>query len=98
MLIEILGSGCDRCRETERIARQAVRQAGITAEVVHVTDARAIAERRILSLPAVAIDGAVKLSGRVPAVPEMVSLLMGHLAAGERSGTVNYAASKGRDE
>lgn len=83
MLIEILGSGCPRCFETERRARQAVKQAGIEADVAHVTDARALAQRGVMSTPAVAIDGAVKLSGTVPSVQDLVRLYINHLAAAE---------------
>ncbi len=83
MLIEILGSGCSRCVETERRARQAIKQAGIEAEVTHVTDVRAIAARRVLGTPAIAIDGAIKLTGTVPSIPELVTLFINHLAASE---------------
>ena len=86
MLIEILGSGCPRCFETERRARQAVRQAGIEAEVVKVTDVRALAARGVLATPAVALDGAVKLSGTLPTVQELVTLFINHVAAAEAGG------------
>jgi small redox-active disulfide protein 2 len=83
MLIEILGSGCPKCFETERRARQAVQQAGIEAEVVKVTDLRAFAARGVLATPAVALDGAVKLSGTLPSVQELVTLFINHVAAAE---------------
>ncbi len=86
MVIEILGSGCPRCFETERRARQAVKQAGIEARIAHVTNVRALAQRGILATPAVAIDGAVKLSGVVPTVAELVKLLINHVAAAEAAG------------
>ncbi len=86
MLIEILGSGCPKCFELERRARQAVKLAGIEAEIVHVTDVRAIVERRVLATPALAIDREVKLSGSVPPVAELVTLVINHLAALEPDG------------
>jgi small redox-active disulfide protein 2 len=86
MLIEILGSGCPRCFETERRARQAVRQAGIEATVSHVTDVRALARRGVLATPAVALDGTVKLSGTLPSVQELVTLFINHVAAAEAAG------------
>ncbi len=86
MLIEILGSGCPRCFEVERRARQAVKQAGIEATVTHVTDPRAIAQRGVLATPAVALDGTVRSSGTVPSVPELVRLLINHLAAADSAG------------
>jgi small redox-active disulfide protein 2 len=75
VLIEILGSGCPKCFETERRARQAVKLAGVNADVVHVTDPRTIAERGVMRTPAVAVDGAIRLSGSVPAVEDLVALL-----------------------
>jgi len=83
MLIEILGSGCPRCFETERRARQAIKQAGIEAEVTHVTDARALAQRGVLATPAVALDGRIALSGSLPSVRELVTLFINHLASAE---------------
>ena len=87
MLIEILGSGCPKCFELERRARQAAKQAGIEAEVAHVTDARAIAERGVMRTPALSIDGATRLGGSVPSVPELVTLFINHLAATPDGGT-----------
>jgi len=83
MVIEILGSGCPKCFELERRARQAVKLAGVEAEVGHVTDVRAIAERGVVATPALAIDRQVKVSGSVPSVAELVTLVIDHLAASE---------------
>ncbi len=88
MLVEILGSGCPRCFETERRARQALRQAGLEADVVHVKEVQVLAQRGVIATPAVAIDGTVKLSGVVPSVPELVTLFINHVAAGEAPGTI----------
>lgn len=86
MLVEILGSGCPKCFETERRARQAVKLAGLDAEVLHVTDVKALARRGVLATPAVAIDGTVKLGGHLPSVQELVTLLINHVAAAESAG------------
>jgi small redox-active disulfide protein 2 len=86
MLIEILGSGCPKCFELERRTRLAVRQAGIEATIEHVTDVRAIAERGVLRMPALAVDGAVAVAGAVPSAPELVTLLINRLAATEPPG------------
>lgn len=93
MLIEILGTSCPRCFETERRARQAVKLAGIEATVTHVTDVRNLAQRRVLATPAVAIDGAVKMSGTVPSVRELVTLFINHLAASEPDRPINYVTN-----
>ncbi len=83
MEIEILGSGCPKCFELERRARQAVKLAGLEAHVTHVTDVRVIAERGALATPALAIDRRIALSGAVPPVAELVSVLINHVAACE---------------
>ena len=88
MLIEILGSGCPRCFETERRARQALRQAGLEGEVSHVKDVRILAQRGVMATPAVAIDGTVRLSGVVPTVPDLVRLFINHAATSDTAGTL----------
>ncbi len=75
MDIEILGSGCARCRALEKAVREALAQSGRTAEVKHVTDFAAIAARGAMSMPALVIDGKIVLSGRVPSPAEITGLL-----------------------
>lgn len=75
MLIEILGRGCARCRILEDRTREALEPLGITAEVVHVTDPVAIAAAGVMRTPALAIDGEVVVSGRVPTVAALSEVL-----------------------
>jgi small redox-active disulfide protein 2 len=75
MKIAILGTGCAKCRQTADVVRQAVAQAGVDAIVYKVEDPREIMKFHVLRTPAVAVDGSVRISGRVPAVPEVVSIL-----------------------
>lgn len=75
MRIEILGSGCAKCHETERRVKKALEESGVQAEVVHQYDLKEIAKRGITFTPAVAIDGTVKISGRVPQVADIVKLV-----------------------
>ena len=75
MKIAILGSGCDNCRRTYDVVRQAVAQAGVEATLIKVEDIREIVKFKVLKTPAVAIDGDVKISGRVPTVAEIRSLI-----------------------
>lgn len=75
MKIEILGSGCANCKETERRVQQALTQTGKTAEVVHQYDINEIVKRGVMFTPAVAIDGVVKISGKVPSIEELAKLL-----------------------
>ncbi len=75
MKIEILGSGCPKCFETERRVQKVVQELGLHAEVTHVYDAMEIARRRVMFTPAVAIDGEVKISGHVPTEDELKAIL-----------------------
>jgi len=75
MVIKVLGSGCANCQRLEDLARQAVHHLGIEAEVVHVTDVRAIMSYGVMSTPALVIDEQVKLAGRVPSLDQVVDLV-----------------------
>jgi len=70
MKIEILGSGCPKCKKLEENARIAAEK--ITkAEIVKVTEIDKIIEYGVMSTPALVIDGKVKSSGRIPGVEEI---------------------------
>lgn len=71
MKIVIYGPGCARCRETERVVRQVVEQAGVSADVQKVVDYRAMAEAGVVATPAVSIDGILKIAGRIPQSDEV---------------------------
>jgi small redox-active disulfide protein 2 len=71
MKIEILGSGCPKCKQLEANARKAVEESGKKAEIVKVTDINEIINRGVMATPAIIIDGKVKASGRIPDVGEI---------------------------
>ncbi len=71
MLIEILGTGCPRCRQLTKNAEEAVKAAGLDAMVVKVEDIKAISSRGVLMTPALAIDGKVVASGKI-LTPEQI--------------------------
>ncbi len=73
MKVEILGSGCAKCRKTEEMISETIKKLGIEAEVVHVTDIRAIVGRGIMITPAVVIDGRTVSEGKVPSEAQIRS-------------------------
>jgi small redox-active disulfide protein 2 len=75
MKIAILGTGCAKCRQTAEVVRQAVERAGVDATIHKVEDIREIMKYRAMMTPAVAVDGQVKISGKVPTVDEVQALL-----------------------
>lgn len=77
MKIEVLGTGCPKCQATLRNVEQALRELGIQAEIVKVTDVTEIVARGVMMTPALAINGEIKVSGHVPSVEEIKQLLRG---------------------
>lgn len=77
MKIEVLGMGCPKCRETRENVLAALAELGREAEVLEVKDPGEIADYGVMLTPAVAIDGEVRLVGKVPAVEEIKALLGG---------------------
>jgi len=77
MKIEILGSGCAKCKALEERANEAVKKAGLDATVGHIHDIDKIIEMGVFSTPAMAVDGKVVFSGSLPSVNELVAILKG---------------------
>ena len=75
MDIKILGSGCANCNNLEAATRQAVDALGIDATFDHVTDPGEIASWGVMKTPALVVDDEVVMSGRVPTVETVKSLL-----------------------
>ncbi len=73
MEIKVLGPGCPRCRQTEKIVLQALAEAGVAADVQKVTDIMEIAGYGVMGTPAVVIDGQIKSVGKIPAKEEIKS-------------------------
>lgn len=75
MKIQILGTGCTRCKTLTANAERAVRTLGLSAEIEKVTDIRDILKFEILMTPGLAIDGKVKSAGRIPSQEEIQEML-----------------------
>ena len=74
--IQVLGTGCAKCRTLAANAEQAVKEAGIEARVVKVQDiVEILSFEGVSALPALAVDGQVKVCGRVPGAGEITILL-----------------------
>lgn len=75
MKIEILGTGCAKCNRLEATAKSAAEKLGVPYELVHVKDLMQIASYGVMMTPALAIDGQVKLVGKVPSEAEITTIL-----------------------
>lgn len=66
MKIEVLGTGCSKCKKTKETIEKVLKQNSVEAEVIKVEDIEAILNYGVMVTPAVVVDGEVKLAGRVP--------------------------------
>ncbi len=66
MKIEVFGPGCARCESLVANAKAAADKLGIAYELSKVSDLGEMVKRGVIVTPALAIDGEVKLSGKVP--------------------------------
>lgn len=76
MKIKILGSGCARCESLERMCRRAVEELKLEATIEKVGDIQEILKYKIMRTPALVINEKVMLSGEVPKMTELKSLLL----------------------
>jgi small redox-active disulfide protein 2 len=74
-LIQVLGTGCPKCAKLKDNAETAVKELGMDALVEKITDISVITGFGVLMTPALAIDGEVKVVGKVPSVEELKKLL-----------------------
>ncbi len=84
MKIQILGTGCPKCRKLEENARAAVGEMntaasgmGISVEIEKVTDINRITDMGVMITPALAVDGVVKSTGKVLSKDEIANIIQG---------------------
>jgi small redox-active disulfide protein 2 len=73
--IQILGSGCTKCKNLAAAADIAAKELGQPYQLVKVTDIAQIMTFGVMSTPALAVDGKVKCVGKVPSVAEIKALI-----------------------
>jgi small redox-active disulfide protein 2 len=76
MKIEILGTGCAKCKKLYENTLEAVKLSGKEAEVTKVEDIKKIVEYGVMSTPAIAVDGVVKASGKLLSPDEIKKMLL----------------------
>ncbi len=75
MKIQILGSGCPKCKALASATEAAAKELGITYQLEKVTDMAAITGFGVMTTPALVVDGKVKVAGKLPSVSEIKGLL-----------------------
>jgi small redox-active disulfide protein 2 len=75
MEIKVLGPGCAKCHQTEKVVREATVEAGVAADIEKVTDLMQIAGYGVFQTPAVVVDGEVKSVGKIPKKQDVMAWL-----------------------
>ena len=75
MKIEILGTGCTNCQNLEKNTVKALEELGLDVPIEKVTDYGEIVSYGVMSTPALAVDGEVRIVGKVPPASEIAKVL-----------------------
>jgi len=73
--LQILGTGCAKCQQLTVHAEKAAQALGIEYELEKITEIDQILSYGVMMTPALVVDGAVKVVGRVPSVEQLKQVL-----------------------
>ena len=76
MKLQILGTGCAKCKALTTATEQAAQTLGLQYELEKVTDLNQIMSFGVMMTPALVVDGKVRVSGKVPSVDDLKKLLV----------------------
>ncbi len=76
MQLTIMGPGCAKCKTLAQLTEQAAKELGVPYEMSKVTDLKQIMALGVMMTPALAVNGTVKMAGRVPSVEDIKKLLV----------------------
>ncbi len=87
MRIKIIGPGCARCHQLERVTREVVKELGLDASIEEVKDINRIMEYPILATPGLVVNEQLLCSGRVPSKAEVTQFITTALVKEEKPTT-----------
>ena len=73
--MQILGTGCAKCKKLAELTEEAAKSLGIEFEIEKVSDVREIMKFGVMMTPALAVDGEVKFAGKVPSLDEIKKII-----------------------
>jgi small redox-active disulfide protein 2 len=73
--IQILGTGCPKCKKLAELAEKAANELDIQYELEKVTALNDIMNFGVMSTPALVVDGEVKIAGKVPIIDDIKKML-----------------------
>ena len=76
MEIKVLGTGCTKCKKLEQLAKEAVNELGIEANIEKVEDIYKIMQFGVMRTPGLVVNNKVVLSGYLPKLNELKKLLI----------------------
>jgi len=76
MQLAVIGPGCERCKLLAQLTEQAAQELGVPYELKKVTELKEMMSFGVMLTPALAVDGRVRLSGKVPSVAEIKKFLV----------------------
>ena len=72
MKIEILGTGCPKCKKLNELVEKVINKLGVSAEIIKITDINKIIDYGVMVTPALVIDGEVMVAGKIPSMEEII--------------------------
>jgi small redox-active disulfide protein 2 len=84
MQILVIGPGCAKCKTLAQFTEQAVKELGVAAEINKVTDLKQIMALGVMMTPALAVNGTIKVVGKVPSVADL-KVVLGQAAEAEKA-------------
>ena len=81
MFIQVLGTGCANCKTLYELAKKAVQETGVDAEIEKVEDIQKIMTFNLIMTPGLVINGEVKAAGRIPKLEEIKTMISAAKAA-----------------
>jgi len=73
--LQILGTGCPKCNDLAAKTEEAAKELGIEYELVKVSDINDIMSFGVMMTPALAVNGEVKSTGKVPGIDEIKEMI-----------------------
>jgi len=73
--LQVLGTGCPKCKKLAEVAERAAKELGIEYELIKVTDINDIMDFGVMATPALAVNGELKVSGKVPSLEALKEMI-----------------------
>ena len=80
LTIKVLGSGCSNCKRLEQLTKKIIKDLGVEAEVIKVTDPTKYADYGVMATPGLVVNEETVSSGRIPSIAEITTFVTSALA------------------